>query len=197
MRNVFLAVGLLLAAVPLFTITRREATPNLEQRRTALNGLIADEWEYEMRESPEFATVVGDYRYNDQWSDGSLAHVRQQRADLQNWLSRFEAVDTAGFPEQEQLNQALMVRNLKLRIQGIDLKTFEMPIDQFFGAHLQIAQFVSYIPFTSTKQYEDYLARLRHLPVVIDQIIEVLQQGAKDKLLPPRYLLEKTVQQSR
>jgi len=197
MRNGFLTLGLLLTVVPFFTIFRQDAAPTLEQRRNQLNALIADEWEYEMRESPEFATVIGDYRYNDQWSDGSLAHVRQQRADLQNWLSRFQAVDTTGFPEQEQLNQALMVRNLKLRIEGIDLKTFEMPIDQFFGAHLQIAQFVSYIPFTTTKQYEEYLARLRRLPVVIDQIMEVLQQGVRDKLLPPRYLLEKTVQQSR
>src|SRR5690242_5913305 len=130
MRNGFLTLGLLLTVVPFFTIFRQDAAPTLEQRRNQLNALIADEWEYEMRESPEFATVIGDYRYNDQWSDGSLAHVRQQRADLQNWLSRFQAVDTTGFPEQEQLNQALMVRNLKLRIEGIDLKTFEMPIDQ-------------------------------------------------------------------
>ena len=33
------------------------------------------------------------------------------------------------------------------------------------------------------------------MPVLIDQIIEVLQQGEKDKLMPPRYLLEKTVEQ--
>lgn len=48
---------------------------------------------YEMREAPEFATVVGDYRYNGLWSDNSLAHVLQQRAELQKWLSRFEAID--------------------------------------------------------------------------------------------------------
>lgn len=37
-----------------------------------------------------------------------------------------------------------MIRNLKLRVEGIDLKTFEMPIDQFLEIHLQIAQLVSY-----------------------------------------------------
>ena len=152
-------------------------TASVETRRKELSRLLVEEWEYEMRESPEFATVIGDYRYNDRWSDNSLAHVPQQRADLEKWRARFVAIDTTGFPEQEKLNQVLMVRNLKMRVQEIDLKLFEMPIDQFFGAHLQIAQFVSFMPFQTAKQYDDYLARLHGVPALVDHIIEVLRQG--------------------
>lgn len=115
--------------------------------------------------------------------------------DLENWLAQFSAIETSGFPEQERLNQQLMVRNLKVQIRGIELKTYEMPVDQFFGAHLAIAEFVNFMPFQNTKQYEDYVTRLHGIPVVLGQITEVLQQGAKDKLVPPRYLLEKTVEQ--
>ena len=176
---------------------RAETGSSVEARRKELNQLIAEQWEYELRETPVFASVIGDYRYNDRWGDHSLAHVAQRKADLQKWLARFEGVDTAGFPEQEKLNQTLMVRGLKIQVEAIDLKTFEMPIDQFFGAHLQIAQFVSFVPFDTTKHYEDYLARLHGIPTVIDQIMGVLQQGLRDKLLPPRYLLEKTVEQSK
>jgi uncharacterized protein (DUF885 family) len=168
---------------------------SLDARRQQLSKLIAEQWEYELRESPELATVIGDYRYNDRWSDGSLAHVAQEKKDLQIWLSRFEVVDTSGFPEQEQLNKSLMVRNLKQRIEGIDLKDFEMPVDQFYGAHLELAQFVSIIPFDSTKHYEDYLARLHQVPHLLDDLIEILKQGERDKLMPPRFLLEKTVSQ--
>jgi uncharacterized protein (DUF885 family) len=168
---------------------------SLETRRQQLNALLAEEWEYELREGPEFATIIGDYRYNDRWSDFSLAHVPQQKQDLQKWLARFESVDTNGFPEQEKLNQSLMARGLKERIEGIDLKTYEMPIDQFFGAHLQLAQFVALVPLDSTKHYEDYLKRLHGIPQIVDELIGILQQGEKDKLLPPRFLLEKTVGQ--
>jgi uncharacterized protein (DUF885 family) len=70
-----------------------------------------------------------------------------------------------------------------------------MPVDQFFGVHLAIAQFVAIIPFNTTKQYDDYLARLNQIPHLVDDIIAVLQQGEKDHLLPPRFLLEKTVDQ--
>lgn len=191
---IFLAAVLLVVWLPPASL-RCGAPATVDERRKELNQLIADEWEYELRETPVFASVIGDYRYNDKWGDHSLAHAAQRKADLQKWLSRFEALDTSGFPEQEKLNQLLMVRDLKIRIEGIDLKTFEMPIDQFFGAHLQIAQFVSFVPFDTTKHYEDYLARLHGIPTVIDQIIGVLQQGLRDKLTPPRYLLEKTVEQ--
>ena len=144
---------------------------------------------------PRTGHTIGDYRYNDRWNDLSLEHVQQQKREAQDWLARFEAIDTAGFPEQERLNRVLMVRNLQDRIRGIDLKTYEMPVDQFNGVHLDLAQVVTLAPFDSTKHYEDYLARLHQVPHLFDQLIEVLRQGEKDKLMPPRYLLEKTVGQ--
>jgi len=190
----FLGIVLVLGLTSLPALCATD-TSKLEARRQQLNKLIADEWEYEMRESPEFATAVGDYRYNDKWSDASLAHVPVQRAALQEWITKFEAVDTSGFPEQEKLNQQLMVRNLKERVEAIDLKLYLMPIDQFGGTHLTLATFVTLIPFDTTKQYDDYLARLHKIPVVIDQTIQLLQQGEKEKMEPPAYLLEKTVTQ--
>ena len=185
----FVCLLTLLIAMPLIAVSE---TAN---KKAQLKQLFADEWEYELRESPELATSIGDYRYNDRWSDSSLAHVQVQRRDLQGWLNKFEKFDASGLDEQDTLSLQLMVRNLKERIEGIDLKTYEMPIDQFNGVQLQLAQFPAIVPTASTKHYEDYLARLRKIPVVIDQTIEVLQQGKKDKLMPPKFLLEKTVQQ--
>ena len=60
---------------------------NLDARRNQLKKLLADEWEYEMREGPEFASVIGDYRYNDRRRDISLAHPPQKRRDLRDWLA--------------------------------------------------------------------------------------------------------------
>jgi uncharacterized protein (DUF885 family) len=195
MKEARLILGLLLTIAFACPPARSGEMANLETRRKEMNQLLADEWEYEMRESPEFATVVGDYRYNDRWSDASLEHVVAQRAALQGWLTKFQAVDTTGFPEQETLSQLVMVRNLKERIEAIDLKVYLMPIDQFNGIHIQLATFVNFMPFTSTKQYEDYLSRLQKIPALFDQVIGLLQEGEKDKLMPPAYLLAKTVTQ--
>ena len=186
----FVTVSILFMTLPLVS-----AAPDLGDRKAQLKQLFADEWEYELRESPELATSIGDYRYNDHWSDGSLAHVQQEKRDLERWLAKFQAIDSTGVDEQDKLSLQLMVRNLKERLEGIELKTYEMPVDQFNGLQLELAQFPSLIPTDSTKHYEDYISRLEKIPTVIDQAIEVLEQGKKDKLLPPKFLLAKTVEQ--
>jgi uncharacterized protein (DUF885 family) len=169
--------------------------PDVPARIKALNDLLAEQWEWTLRESPEFATIVGDYRYNDRLTDGSLGHVAEQRRDHAAFLERFQAIDTTGLPEQDRLNQQLMVRQLGDNIRAIDLKLFEMPVEQIGGAHLQFAQFVAYVPFETAKHYEDWLARLDLAPKASDDLIGVLEQGKKDRLMPPRFLLEKTVGQ--
>jgi uncharacterized protein (DUF885 family) len=66
-----------------------QASASLSQRRDALKKLLDEQWQYTMRESPEYATVVGDYRYNDRWSDASLVHIAQQNEDAKRFLARF------------------------------------------------------------------------------------------------------------
>ncbi len=185
------------AATFLLAMTPNLQTPDLAARRHALDQLLDEQWQYTLRESPEFATIIGDYRYNNKLSDASLTHIEQQRKDTEAFLKRFEAIDTAGFPEQEVLNRQLMVRNLKENLEFNRLKLYLMPVDQFNGVHLAIAQFVPLIPFDTAKQYSDYISRLHQIPKVFDQTIETLEQGKRDHYMPPMFLLEKVVLQIR
>jgi uncharacterized protein (DUF885 family) len=179
-----------------FTASMHSQTANgLESRRNALKTLLDEEWQYELRESPEMATIYGDLRYNDKWSDLSLEHIAQTRKDAESFLARFRAIDISGFPEQEQINQQLMVRGYEDKLRSFELKNHEMPVDQFNGIQILLPQFASLVPTDSTKHYEDYLARLRQIPVLLDQAIALLREGEKDHLMPPKYLLEKVVAQ--
>ena len=185
-----------LSAMLLLVMTPNLKSDDLATRRQALERLLDEQWQYTLRESPEFATIIGDYRYNDKLSDASLAHVEQQRKDSEAFLKRFEAIDTAGFPEQEILNSQLMVRNLKENLEVIALKLYLMPVDQFNGVQIGLAQFVPLIPFDTAKQYQDYISRLHQVPRLIDQVIQTLQEGKRNRLMPPKFLLEKVVSQA-
>jgi uncharacterized protein (DUF885 family) len=186
-----------LAAAALGLNAPARAADDVDTRVKALNALLAEQWEYTMKDAPEFASLIGDLRYNDQLSDQSLAHVQQQKLDAEAFLQRFKAIDISGFSEQDRLNQQLMVRQLEDGLKAIELKNYEMPLDQFGGIHLQMAQLVSAFPFDNSKEYRDYLARLHLMPKLFDQIIEVARQGEKDHLMPPKFLLEKVAQQAR
>jgi hypothetical protein len=44
---------------------------------------------------------------------------------------------------------------LQEHIDQIDLKTLQIPIEPFLGAHLQLARLVSFMAFNTTKKYAD------------------------------------------
>jgi uncharacterized protein (DUF885 family) len=188
-------LGSVTLAGPVATATATAPSAGVAVRVKALNDLLAEQWQHTLENSPEFATILGDLRYNDRWSDVSLAHQAAERKTNADFLKRFEAIDTSGFSDEDKLNQQLMVRQLREGLKGYDLKLNEMPLDQMNGMHLQLPGFVSSIPFDNAKQYEDYLARLHAVPRVLDQVTEVARQGLKDGMMPPRYLLEKVVAQ--
>jgi uncharacterized protein (DUF885 family) len=172
------------------------AGQSLEARRTQLNRMLADEWEYTLRTQPELATHIGDNRYNDRLRDFSDQAIAADLAHEHEALRRFQALDTTGFPEQEKLNCALMIRSLRDGIEGAQFKNWEMPATQFGGIHLGYASLAFDSPFRNVKDYEDYLARLRQIPRVLDQAADHMRQGLRDHLMPPKYLLEKVSTQA-
>ncbi|MGH9579996.1 MAG: DUF885 domain-containing protein, partial [Terriglobales bacterium] len=176
--------------------TLAAASPNVEVRRKALSDLLAEQWEYTMRTSPEFASILGDKRYNDKLSDFSQRAIDDDIAQSGKFLKRFEAIDTAGFPEQEALNKVLMVRYLKNQLEDARWKEWEMPVTQISGVHLDYPQLISLLSFASEKDYEDFIARMRQFPALMDQTIVQMRNGMRDGLMPPKFLLEKVVTQA-
>src|SRR5215469_9739878 len=112
------------------------ATDDMNARRKQLNDLLAEQWEYNLRTNPEFASILGDKRYNDRLSDASYEFIQKDLAETRKFLARFEAIDTSGFPDQETLNKTIMVRNLKEQLEGDRFKEWEMPVSQFSGLHI-------------------------------------------------------------
>ncbi len=160
-------------------------------RLAAQNALFEDQYESDLRNFPERATAFGDYRYNDKLAEHSLAAIAQRHQTDEAFLTRLEAIPTAGFSDQDQLSHNLLVRVLEQRISDFDLKEYEMPINQQNGIHTGLADLPLSVPFDSVKHYEDYIARLHQIPRVLAQTTEVLRAGMKDKLMPVRFLLEK------
>jgi uncharacterized protein (DUF885 family) len=169
---------------------------DLEARRKALNDLLHEQWEYTMRTSPLYASILGDKRWNDQIDDFSQAAIDDNLVQTQRFLTRFEAIDTTGFPDQEILNKELMVRDLKMGLEGARFKPWEMPVNQFNGIHIDAPQLVSVLSFASVKDYEDYISRLKQIPRLFDQTIVQMRKGMAEGLMPPKILLEQVVTQA-
>lgn len=168
---------------------------SLQARLAALDALLKEHWEYNLRINPEFASMLGDKRYNDRLSDFSQAAIDAEQQADKIFLKRLLAIDTRGFSVQETLNKELMVRQLKNNIEAVRFQNWQMPVLQNSGIHLDAPQMVSMLSFVSVKDYEDYIARLKALPRAFEQNTLQMQNGIKNKLMPPQFLLEKIARQ--
>ncbi|EMI6259607.1 DUF885 domain-containing protein [Acinetobacter baumannii] len=168
---------------------------DISVRVKALNQLLQEQWEYTLKNNPEIATTLGDLRYNNRWTEFSKNQIEKDKKTTQNFLKRFEAIDSTGFSATDQLNKDLMIYQLKETLKNYDLKLYEMPFNQMWGLHLQFPGFISSIPFDNAKQYQDYISRLKQIPLILDQGIQLAKQGQKDGLMPPKYLIEKVAKQ--
>ena len=168
-----------------------KAPDSAASRIAAQNALFEEQYESDLKNHPERATAVGDYRYNDQLDDYSPAGFQRQHDTDESFLSRLKAIPTAAFPEQDALSHQVMQRALQQRIENFKFKEYEMPLNQMDGPQTRLADMPNAVPLDSVKHYEDYLARLHQIPRVFAQTEELLRDGIKDKLMPVRFLLEK------
>ena len=140
--------------------------------------------------SPESETSHGDYRDNALLDDYSASGSAKQNALDRSYRAKLAAISTDGFPEQDRLSHDLLLRVLDDRIADYQLKDYEMPLSQIQGIHNHLADLPNRVPLDTVQHYEDYFARLRLIPRAFGQTMDVLRQGEKDGLMPPRILLD-------
>src|SRR5580704_11193180 len=171
------------------------APVSLEDRRKALNDLFHDYWEDRLKHDPEFASEIGDKRYNDQTSDYSVKAVNDALAREQNFLLKLAAIDPTGLTDQEKISQDLLIREFEMDQEGAEFKEWEMPINQMGGIYSDYPQLAAELSFATVKDYDDWIARLHALPAAFAQVSENMSIGMQDGRVPPKYLLEKALSQ--
>ena len=184
---VALACGLAASAV----VSVPAQAPAVADRVAQQNALFEEYFQANLKRNPTAATSLGDLRYNDQLAQVSLAAIAQDHAEADAFLARLLAISTDGMSDTDATSHNLLVRQLQRGDTGYALKTYEMPINQQSGIHTGLADLALSVPFDSVKHYEDYIARLRQIPRVLTQTTEVLRQGLKDGLMPPKLITSK------
>ena len=164
---------------------------SVQERLAEQNSLFDEIYETDLKNHPEVATAYGDYRYNDQLNDYSLAGAASEHQRELDFLARLKRIPVAGLTEQDVLSHQVMQRVLEQLIANFDFKEYEMPVNQMDGPQVRLADLPLAMPFDTVKQYEDYIARLHQIPRVFTQTEEVLRAGKSDGLMPVRFLLEK------
>ncbi|MFL6261555.1 MAG: DUF885 domain-containing protein [Thermoanaerobaculia bacterium] len=163
----------------------------MAERVAKQNALFEEVYENGLKNAPERATSIGDYRYNALLGDESLAAIARQHAQNDAFLARLRAIPTDGMGEADRLSHEILERQITRGDVSYELKNYKMPINQQGGIHTGLADLPLSVPLDSVKHYEDYIARLHQIPRVLAQTTEVLRAGMKDGLMPPKLVVDK------
>ena len=155
-----------------------------------LHAFFAEEWERGLRENPESASFEGDKRFNDRWSDNSLEAIAASEAADREALARLKRFDRSKLGPADQLNYDTFLWLQEKSVQRQAFREYLQPMGHQGG--VQTADgLVEGLAFNETRDYRDWLARMRALPKAIDQTIALMREGVKAGNVPPRVLMQR------
>ena len=159
-----------------------------------LHAFLDAEWEWSLEQNPLQASFLGDRRYNDRWSDVSIAAIERRHAHLLDAHRRLLAIDRARLSEADRLNYDLYARGLERQIDEHKHRLWLIPLDHGGGIQ-SIAEYAALLRFQSVKDYDDWIARMQAFPALTDQTIALMRVGAAEGRMWPRVTLDRVPSQ--
>ncbi len=171
------------------------APESLEARTRQLNQVFQDYWEDVLKHSPEMASSIGDKRYDDRLSDYSAEAYNDSLARGEAFIERLGAIDTTGMSDQEKLSKRLLVYDLVDQQESSVCDPWQTPVTQFYGIQVDLPMLAEMLTFTSSDDYDHYVARLNKVPAAMLQIGTDMMLGEQSGRTEPQYIMQKVLAQ--
>jgi uncharacterized protein (DUF885 family) len=149
--------------------------------------LFERDWQWRLEHNPEYATTIGERRYNDRLSDLSLAAAKGKREHLRAMLEEARAIDRAGLSAQERLSLDLFTFDTERQLATLAFTPVDpQPLTTWDGLQVRLPRLVAQTPFATEEDYRNYIARLNALPGHVDGLIEQLREGVRSGWTAPK-----------
>ena len=138
--------------------------------------VVDTHWRWQLQQSPELRTHLGERSGNDSWGDMSVAAHVARDARRRDFLQDLAAIEVDALAEQDQLSHAMLVRTLEGEREAYGLGLHLMPVNMRSGPQ-HLHTLAEQIDFRSEQDYRAWLVRLQGLPDLLLQYRELLEEG--------------------
>lgn len=162
--------------------------------------------------NPIESTIAGDIAYNDTLPNLiSDEYQTKQLAFYQNYLNKLEQYKPDDLSEAQRISRDVLLWELDIKIDGLNneipivtsplfgLPLIEMmPINQIFSLHLYMGQLgsgSSAQPFTTVKDYENWLSRMGDYFDFLDTSMMRMQEGIDMGFVHHKIITERMIKQ--
>jgi uncharacterized protein (DUF885 family) len=142
-----------------------------------------------MGERPDAATFLGWPEGGDRLPDMSLGAVERRRAEADAPLRVLGFIDHGTLDAEDRLSHDVFATLHHSEAAGAAFPGALLAVTQLEGPQNDLALLLGAMPTASTSQRHDLLARLRAIPALVDQTIELLAEGRRRGVTPPQITL--------
>ena len=154
-----------------------------------------DYWEWKIARHPEVATRVGRREHNSRWTDRSKAARDKELYDLREWLQKAMYFSPGTLTPSVRLSAYILESDIRDQIDSAPYLSAISLVSQADGAHNGVFSIVDQMPAATVVDYENIVARLRALPVYIDQTIGEIQEHVDAGLTQPAVVVDLVIDQ--
>ncbi|MGY0504437.1 DUF885 domain-containing protein [Luteimonas sp. e5] len=172
------------------TALAQAANPERTEQTRRLHAFFDAQWERGLAERPERASLNGDRRFNDRWSDLSAEAIAARHQANQQALTELDAIDRDALSAADKLNYDVMQWQLQRSIQRHRFGEHLQPVSHRGGPQT-LGQIAESLQFRELRDYQDWLARMRAVPTRLEQTTALMRQGMANGHVPPRVLMQR------
>ncbi|MFG0300088.1 MAG: DUF885 domain-containing protein [Phycisphaerales bacterium JB047] len=140
--------------------------------------------------------LLNDESRNDQLGDGSAAAIEKQNRQTRALLEELQSLDRSGFSDADHLAADLLMYQWTQDQRLAKFKSWQMPVNSIGGPQVWLPQMGDSVPLNTRKHYQDYLTKLKRVPIAVGDAIDNMRLGISDGRVPPRVVVEPAVAQS-
>ncbi|MEZ6163555.1 MAG: DUF885 domain-containing protein [Phycisphaerales bacterium] len=141
-------------------------------------------------------SLLGDESRNDKLGDGSAAAIERGTKQTRELLEELKGMDRSGFGERDQLAADLLIYQWEQELRLSAFKQWQMPVNSIGGPQVWLPQMGDSVPLRTRKHFEDYLTRLKRVPIAVGDAIDNMRLGIAEGRVPPRVVVEPAVEQA-
>lgn len=175
MLRLAIAICTLFAVIPAFA-----QSPSEQFKR-----LVDKEWDWQLREFPEFGTYTGTPGGNDRWTDMSRDAIEARKEHARVTLDLVRGITRESLDPADRINYDLFRKDLEETVESFRFPDELLPVNQLSGVQQDLPQTLSNAPARTVKDYENLVARIGAAGKRIDQETALMQWGLELSLTPP------------
>lgn len=166
-----------------------------EEEPERLHRLYDLYWDWRMAEYPDEASYLGYPGQNDQWPDFSEYAIDRRSQFIHKLLQVLVSVEAVHLKGEDEVNHRILKRVLEEDQASMRFGSHYLMVNQMHGIHLLVPMVMDLMPAKRVNDYEDILSRLRLIPTLFKQSMDLLGKGLELGITPPRITLLSVPQQ--